>query len=68
MSVGAVKHVGLAAVHAEEDGLARPDIGAAMHHQDQLLGAAASAVFAQAHAAGFAAQDDAAVFKLLRGK
>ena len=32
------------------------------------LGAAASAVFAQAHAAGFAEQDDAAVFKLLSGQ
>ena len=32
------------------------------------LGAAASSVFAQAHAAGFAEQDDAAVFKLLSGK
>ena len=32
------------------------------------LGAAASAVFAQAHRAGFAEQDDAAVFKLLSGK
>ncbi len=31
------------------------------------LGAAASAVFAQAHAAGFAEQDDAAVFKVLSG-
>ena len=29
------------------------------------LGAAASAVFAQAHAAGLAAEDDAAVFKVL---
>ena len=35
---------------------------------DGPLGAAASSVFAQAHAAGFADQDDAAVFKLLRGK
>ena len=32
------------------------------------LGAAASAVFAQAHEAGFAEQDDAVVFKLLSGK
>ena len=32
------------------------------------LGTAASAVFAQAHAAGFAEQDDAAVFKLLSGQ
>ena len=32
------------------------------------LGAAASSVFAQAKAAGFADQDDAAVFKLLSGK
>ena len=32
------------------------------------LGAAASEVFAQAHKAGFAEQDDAAVFKLLSGK
>ncbi|MGB4117079.1 MAG: NAD(P)-dependent oxidoreductase [Polaromonas sp.] len=32
------------------------------------LGAAASAVFAQAHAAGLAGQDDAAVFKLLNAK
>ena len=32
------------------------------------LGAAASAVFAQAHAAGCAEQDDAAVFKLLSGQ
>lgn len=32
------------------------------------LGAAASAVFAQAHVAGFADQDDAAVFRLLSGK
>ena len=32
------------------------------------LGAAASSVFAQAHTAGFAEQDDAAVFKLLSGK
>ena len=32
------------------------------------LGAAASGVFAQAHAAGFAEQDDAAVFRLLSGK
>ena len=32
------------------------------------LGKAASGVFAQAHAAGFAEQDDAAVFKLLSGK
>ncbi len=35
---------------------------------DGPLGAAASSVFAQAHAAGYADQDDAAVFKLLRGK
>ena len=32
------------------------------------LGAAASAVFAQANAAGLAAQDDAAIFKLLSGR
>ena len=32
------------------------------------LGAAASSVFAQAHAAGFAELDDAAVFKLLSGQ
>ena len=32
------------------------------------LGAVASSVFAQAHAAGLAAEDDAAVFKLLSGK
>ena len=32
------------------------------------LGAAASQVFAQAHVAGFAQQDDAAVFKLLSGR
>ena len=32
------------------------------------LGAAASRVFAQAHAAGFAEQDDAAVYKLLSSK
>jgi len=32
------------------------------------LGRAASSVFAQAHAAGFAEQDDAAVFKLLSGE
>ena len=32
------------------------------------LGAAASAVFAQAHEAGFAEQDDAVVFNLLSGK
>ena len=32
------------------------------------LGAAASAVFAQAHEAGFAEQDDAVVLKLLNGK
>jgi putative dehydrogenase len=32
------------------------------------LGAAASKVFAQAHAAGFAELDDAAVFKLLNGR
>ena len=35
---------------------------------DGPLGAAASAVFAWAHAAGFAEQDDAAVFKVLSGK
>ncbi len=35
---------------------------------DGPLGAAASSVFAQAHAAGLAGEDDAAVFKLLRGK
>lgn len=35
---------------------------------DGPLGAAASKVFALAHEAGFAEQDDAAVFKLLRGK
>ena len=32
------------------------------------LGAAASSLFAQAHAAGFAAEDDAAVFKVLSGQ
>jgi 3-hydroxyisobutyrate dehydrogenase len=35
---------------------------------DGPLGAAASKVFALAHEAGFSEQDDAAVFKLLRGK
>ena len=35
---------------------------------DGPLGAAASSVFAQAHAAGLASEDDAAVFKLLSGK
>ena len=35
---------------------------------DGPLGAAASSVFAQAHAAGFAAEDDAAVFKVLSGR
>ena len=35
---------------------------------DGPLGAAASDVFARAHAAGFAEQDDAAVFKLLGGE
>ncbi len=35
---------------------------------DGPLGAVASSVFAQAHAAGFAAEDDAAVFKVLSGR
>jgi 3-hydroxyisobutyrate dehydrogenase len=34
---------------------------------DGPLGAAASSVFAQAHAAGLAAEDDAAIFKVLSG-